>query len=88
MRRKNITLFIGIGLVMLYCFFIHIDAKAGNESEKVLSIGRYEYDYDKYEVMDGLQRLTAIMDFYNNEYKLSGLEEWKELEGKKYKDLP
>ncbi len=48
----------------------------------------YEYDYDKYEVMDGLQRLTAIMDFYNNEYKLSGLEEWKELEGKKYKDLP
>lgn len=48
----------------------------------------YEYDYDKYEVMDGLQRLTAIMDFYNNEYKLSGLEEWKELDGKKYKDLP
>ena len=47
MRRKNVTLFIGIGLVMLYCFFIHIDAKAGNESEKVLSIGRYEYDYDK-----------------------------------------
>jgi len=47
MRRKNVTLFIGIGLVMLYCFFIHIDAKAGNESEKVLSIGRYEFDYDK-----------------------------------------
>ena len=48
----------------------------------------YEYDYDKYEVMDGLQRLMAIIDFYKNEYKLSGLEEWKELEGKKYKDLP
>ena len=48
----------------------------------------YEYDYDKYEVMDGLQRLTTIIDFYNNEYKLSGLEEWKELDGKKYKDLP
>lgn len=48
----------------------------------------YEYDYDKYEVMDGLQRLTAIIDFYNNQYRLSGLEEWKELEGKKYKDLP
>lgn len=48
----------------------------------------YEYDYDKYEVMDGLQRLTAIIDFYNNEYKLCGLEEWKELDGKKYKNLP
>lgn len=48
----------------------------------------YEYDYDKYEVMDGLQRLMAIIDFYKNEYKLCGLEEWKELEGKKYKDLP
>jgi len=48
----------------------------------------YEYNFDKYEVMDGLQRLTAIIDFYNNEYKLTGLEEWKELEGKKYKNLP
>ena len=28
----------------------------------------YEYDYDKYEVMDGLQRLMAIIDFYKNEY--------------------
>ncbi|MBQ7172938.1 MAG: DUF262 domain-containing protein [Clostridia bacterium] len=48
----------------------------------------YEYDYDKYEVMDGLQRLTAIIDFYDNKYRLSGLEEWEELDGKKYKDLP
>ena len=48
----------------------------------------YEYDYDKYDVMDGLQRITAIMDFYDNQYRLTGLEEWKELEGKKYKDLP
>ena len=48
----------------------------------------YEYDYDKYEVMDGLQRITAIIDFYDNKYRLTGLEEWKELEGKKYKDLP
>ena len=48
----------------------------------------YEYDYDKYEVMDGLQRITAIMDFYDNKYRLTGLEEWKELDGKRYKDLP
>lgn len=48
----------------------------------------YEYEYSKYEVMDGLQRLTAIDDFYNNRFKLEGLEYWKELEGKKYSDLP
>lgn len=48
----------------------------------------YEYDYDRYEVMDGLQRITAIIDFYDNKYRLTGLEEWKELEGKRYKDLP
>lgn len=48
----------------------------------------YEYDYDKYEVMDGLQRVTAIMDFYSNNYKLTGLEEWSELNGRYYKDLP
>ena len=48
----------------------------------------YEFDYDKYEVMDGLQRITAIIDFYDNKYRLTGLEEWKELEGKRYKDLP
>lgn len=48
----------------------------------------YEYDYDHYEVMDGLQRLTAIIDFYENKYALTGLDEWSMLNGKKYKDLP
>lgn len=48
----------------------------------------YEYDYDKYEIMDGLQRISTIIDFYDNKFKLSGLEEWSELNGKRYKDLP
>jgi hypothetical protein len=48
----------------------------------------YEYDYSKYEVMDGLQRLTAVFDFYSGRFCLEGLEYWKELEGKKYDDLP
>ena len=48
----------------------------------------YEYDYSKYEVMDGLQRLTAIHDFYRNEYALEGLEEWPELNGRCYDKLP
>ena len=48
----------------------------------------YEVDYSVYEVMDGLQRLTAVLQFYKNEYKLKGLEEWRELNNLFYKDLP
>ena len=48
----------------------------------------YEIDYSIYEVMDGLQRLTAIYDFYEGKFQLEGLEYWKELEEKSYKDLP
>lgn len=48
----------------------------------------YEYDYSKFEVMDGLQRLTSIYDFYSEKFTLGGLEYWKELEGKKYSELP
>lgn len=48
----------------------------------------YEVSYAQYEVMDGLQRLTAIYDFYKNKYSLEGLEEWSELNGRKYLELP
>jgi hypothetical protein len=48
----------------------------------------YEYEYSKYEVMDGLQRLTSIYEFYKNRFPLEGLEYWRELNGKYYKDLP
>lgn len=48
----------------------------------------YEENFSSYVVMDGLQRISAIMEFYNNNYALSGLEEWSELNGKKYKELP
>jgi hypothetical protein len=48
----------------------------------------YEYDYSKFEVMDGLQRLTAVDDFYCGRFPLENLEYWKELEGKKYAELP
>jgi hypothetical protein len=48
----------------------------------------YEYDYSKYEVMDGLQRLTSIYDYYSGEFSLEGLQYWKELEGKKFQELP
>lgn len=48
----------------------------------------YEIDYANFEVMDGLQRITTIIDFYKDLYALEGLEEWKELNGKKYSELP
>jgi len=48
----------------------------------------YEISYSVYEVMDGLQRLTAIAQFYNDEFELEGLEEWNELNGFKYSTLP
>lgn len=48
----------------------------------------YEFDYSKYEVMDGLQRLTAIHDFYRDKFTLEGLVEWVELNGKRYSELP
>jgi len=48
----------------------------------------YEVEYAVYEVMDGLQRLTAIYEFYQEKFALEGLEYWSELEGKKYSQLP
>lgn len=48
----------------------------------------YEDTYSHFEVMDGLQRLTAIKDFYSDNFALEGLEEWIELNGKKYSELP
>ena len=48
----------------------------------------YEVSFANYEIMDGLQRLTAISDFYRDKFSLTGLEEWSELNGRKYSDLP
>jgi len=48
----------------------------------------YEDRYSHYEVMDGLQRLTAIVEFYSDKFVLEGLEEWIELNGRKYSQLP
>jgi len=48
----------------------------------------YEKDFNKYEVMDGQQRITSLKSFYSGEFKLSGLEIWKELNGRTYSTLP
>lgn len=48
----------------------------------------FEKEYNRYEVMDGQQRLSSIVGFYENRLKLTGLEHWTELNGKFYADLP
>jgi len=45
-------------------------------------------EYSKYEVMDGLQRMTAIFEFYKDRFPLADLEEWRELNGLRYSELP
>ncbi|HEX4004046.1 MAG TPA: DUF262 domain-containing protein [Candidatus Acidoferrales bacterium] len=48
----------------------------------------YESDLAKYEVMDGQQRITAILEFYTNIFALEGLQQWPELNGRIYDRLP
>ena len=48
----------------------------------------YEGELNRYEVMDGQQRLNSIADFYENAFALKGLEKWKELNGLRYGELP
>ena len=43
---------------------------------------------NEYEVIDGLQRLTSVFNFLNNELKLTGLEIKNELNGLQFKNLP
>ena len=48
----------------------------------------FEYDLNRYETMDGQQRLNTIVDFYKNRFKLTGLKTWTELNGRTYDDCP
>jgi hypothetical protein len=48
----------------------------------------YENDLARYEVMDGQQRLNAIKEFLNNEFKLNGLQILFSLNGRTYATLP
>lgn len=40
-----------------------------------------------WEVIDGLQRISTIVDFYDNRFALKHLQEYKVLEGKRYRDF-
>jgi hypothetical protein len=48
----------------------------------------FEHDYNAYEVIDGRQRIETIKAFLANNFELSGLEYWSELNGKRFNDLP
>lgn len=42
----------------------------------------------KYEVIDGLQRLTSVFDFFDDKYPLTHLDMRTDLNGKRFKGLP
>lgn len=47
-----------------------------------------EEEYGVYSIIDGKQRITAVSDFLNNAFALRGLEEFSELNGARFRDLP
>lgn len=48
----------------------------------------YEVDLGSYEVMDGQQRLNAIVDFLQGRFELTGLKIWPSLNGRSFARLP
>jgi hypothetical protein len=54
----------------------------------VMPIVLYDSSYHTYKVIDGKQRLKAIVDFYNNKLALTGLEVKPEFNGCTYSTLP
>lgn len=48
----------------------------------------YENEFAQYEVMDGQQRVSAILEFFENQFQLNGLEILKSLQGKRFHELP
>lgn len=48
----------------------------------------FEIEYGRYEVVDGRQRLETLKDYLDNLFPLKNLTYWKELNGKRFKELP
>ena len=48
----------------------------------------FEYEYGKFEIMDGKQRISTIISFLDDEFCLDSLEFFHEFNGKKYSELP
>jgi hypothetical protein len=48
----------------------------------------YEHEFAQYEVVDGQQRLNAVETFFDDGFKLENLKKWRELNGRKFSELP
>ncbi len=48
----------------------------------------YEVELANYEIMDGQQRVSAILGYFDNQFALRGLEILKSLDGKRFHELP
>lgn len=48
----------------------------------------FENQYNQYEVMDGRQRLETIRGYLSNLFPLRNLDFWKEVEGRRFSELP
>lgn len=48
----------------------------------------FEENYNEYEVIDGRQRIETIRAFLSNDFQLTGLEYWPELDRMRFNDLP
>lgn len=48
----------------------------------------FEYEYGKFEIMDGKQRISTIISFLDDGFCLESLEFFQEYNGKKYSELP
>ena len=47
-----------------------------------------EYEYSKYEILDGREIVKTILEFLSDDFELEGLEYLKELNGLTYSSLP
>lgn len=54
----------------------------------VIPIILYDLSSKADEIIDGEQRIMAIVDFFTNNFQLEGMESWVELNGMNYKELP
>lgn len=47
----------------------------------------YESEWEKYEIIDGKERIATLISFYRNQLKLTGLKYLHEINGLCYKEL-
>lgn len=54
----------------------------------IVPVVLFEPSANIYEIIDGEQRIMAIVDFFANNFQLEGLESWVEFNGMTYRELP